>query len=148
VSTLGRLPVLYVALGLAAVVSAALSVLVLSGAFESRTTVTGAIFFDACNGHMPDASCPSPSHWAADVAIEYQAIGLLPLSYSTHTNGKGEFKLEVPPGHYRLKIKGCKTWTGPSTSPPDVVVPGELVTSGSLWVISANGSCQAGAIAL
>jgi hypothetical protein len=147
-STLRRLPVLYVALGLAAVASAALSVLVLSGAFELRTTITGAIFFDACNGAMPDASCPPLSHWAADVAIEYQALGLLPLSYTTHTNGKGEFKLEVPPGHYRLKIKGCKSWTGPSTSPPDVVVPGELVDSGSLWVISANGTCQTGGIAL
>lgn len=145
---LKRLPVPYVALGLAAIVSGALSLLVLSGVFEPRTTVTGSIFFDACNAGTADPACMRRSHWASGVAIQYQAKGPLPLTFTAHTNSSGEYRLELPPGQYRVKIQGCRSWLFSSTASPEVVVSKVPDDSGYNWGINANGTCEMGAIAL
>jgi hypothetical protein len=150
-STLRRVPALFSALALAAVVSMALSLLVLSGAFGPRTTVTGSIFFDACNAGQPDDSCIKGSHWASGVAIEYRAVGLLPIAFTTHTDSGGRYRLNLPPGTYRVLIAGCKSWTRESTTPPQSVVPRDPIEPDRLsdnWVIDANGTCQVGGIAL
>jgi hypothetical protein len=150
-STLTRVPGLYSALALAAVVSLALSLLVLSGAFEPRTTIAGSIFFDACNAGQPDDSCIRGSHWASGVAIEYRAVGLLPVAFTTHTDSGGRYRLNLPPGTYRVLIAGCKRWTFETTTPPQTVVPRAPIDPDRLsdnWVIDANGTCQVGGVAL
>ena|ERR1700730_14568822 len=146
-----RLPSLYIAIALAALVSLTLSVLVLSGAFEPRTTLAGSIFFDACNGGQPDANCIRLSHLASGVAIEYRAEGLLPISFTTHTDSGGKYRLNLPPGKYRVFIAGCKSWIPAINGPPQTVVPRVPVDPDRLsdiWVIDANGTCQVGGIAL
>lgn len=150
-STLRRLPSLYIAIALAAVVSLTLSVLALSGAFEPRTIVAGSIFFDACNSRQPDSNCIRLSHLASGVAIEYRAVGLLPIPFTTHTDSAGQYRLNLPPGKYRVFIAGCKTWTPETNGPPQAVVPPLPVDPDRLndiWVIDANGTCQVGGIAL
>src|ERR1700686_4725429 len=150
-STLRRLPGLYSALALAAIVSLALSVPVLSRAFEPRSTVTGSIFFDACNGGQPDDACMRHSHIASGVAIEYRAVGLLPVAFTTHTDSGGRYWLSLPPGTYRVLIAGCKRWIFESTTPPKTVVPRAPIDPDRLsdnWVIGANGTCQVGGVAL
>jgi hypothetical protein len=151
-STLRRVPGLYSVVALAAVVSLGLSLLVLSGAFEPRTTIAGSIFFDACNNAgQPDDSCIRGSHWASGVAIEYRAVGLLPVAFTTHTDSGGRYRLNLPSGTYRVLIAGCKSWTRESTTPPQSVVPREPIDPDRLsdnWVIDANGTCQVGGVAL
>ena len=150
-STLRRLPGLVIALALAAVVSLVLSLYVLSGAFEPRTTIAGSIFFEACNTGQPDARCIRLSHPASGVAIEYRAVGLLPLSFATHTNSEGLFRLNLPSGTYRVIIAGCKSWTLESTNPPQTVVPRVPIDPDRpsySSVIYADGTCLAGGVAL
>jgi hypothetical protein len=146
-----RLPAHYVAIALAALVSLALFTLMLSGAFEPRTTIAGSIFFDACNTGPPDDSCIRRSHNASGVTIEYQAVGLLPLSYATHTGSDGVYRLSLPPGTYRVIIAGCKRWTFATTSPPLTLVPRTPIDPDRLdysWVVHTDGTCDVGAIAL
>jgi hypothetical protein len=150
-STPRRLPSLSIALALGAVVSLTLSLLVLSGTFEPRTTVAGWIFFDACNGGQPDANCSRLSNFASGVAIEFQAVGLLPISFTTHTGSDGRYRLSLPPGKYRLIIAGCRSWIPETNGPPQTTVPRVPVDPDRLssnWVIDANGTCQTGGIAL
>lgn len=150
-STPRRVPGLYSVLALAAVVSLGLSLLVLSGAFEPRTTIAGSTFFDDCNGRQPDESCIGGSHWASGVAIEYQAVGLLPITFTTHTDSAGHYRLNLPPGTYRVLIAGCKSWPRETTIPPQTVVPRAPIDPdrpSDNWVIDADGACQVGAVAL
>jgi hypothetical protein len=148
-----RIPSLYVGLACGAAVSVALSLLVLSGAFEPRTTVAGSIFFDACDAGRWNDSCIRLSHSASGVAIEYRTVGLLPVSFATHTDRDGRYKLDLPPGHYRVIIHGCKSWlaqTTQTTSPPETVIEREPINPDFryTWVIHANGVCEIGAMAL
>ncbi len=136
------------ALALAAVVSLSLSLLVLSGVLEPRTTVAGWIFFDACNSRQPDANCSRLSHFASGVAIEFRAVGLLPISFTTHSGSDGQYRPSLPPGKYRLIIAGCKSWIPETNGPPQTVVPrvqDDRDRLGYNWVVDANGTCQAGA---
>jgi hypothetical protein len=151
VSTPRRLPGLLIALALAAIVSVVLSLYVLSGAFEPRTTIAGSIFFEACNTGQPDARCIRLSHPASGVAIEYRAVGLLPLSFATHTNSEGLFRLNLPPGTYRVIIAGCNSWPLESTNPPQTMVPRVSIDPDRpsySSVIYADGTCLAGGVAL
>jgi hypothetical protein len=145
-----RIPDLYIALALGAVVSVALSLLVLSGAFGPRTTVAGSIFFIACDTGQPDPGCIQRSHWASGVAVEYRAIGLLPVSYTTHTGSDGQYSLDLPPGKYQVIIQGCTKWPDAPTNPPQAVVERQPVDPHFRfnWLISPNGTCQIGGIAL
>jgi hypothetical protein len=150
-SRLWRLPAHYVAIALAGVVSVALSILVVSGAFEPQPTITGSIFFDACNNGPADDGCVRRSHYASGVAVEYRAVGLLPVSYTTHTGSDGVYRLSLPPGKYRVNITGCKSWIGETSSPPLTVVPRVPIDPDRLdynWVIHENGTCELGAVAL
>ena len=82
------------------------------------------------------------------MAIEYQAVGLLPISFTTHTGRDGQYRLNLPPGKYRVLIAGCKSWIRANNGPPQTVVPRVPVDPDRLWVIDANGTCQIGGIAL
>ena len=147
-SALRRVPVLSIVLTLGALVAVVLSLLALSGIFGPRITVTGSIYFDACNSGPADDSCMRRSGPASGVAIEYRAVGPLPVFFTTHTDGAGQYRLDLPPGRYRAIIQGCKSWPNESPSPPQIVVSPESVESGYSWVISADGTCQIGGVAL
>jgi hypothetical protein len=147
-SALRRLPVLSIVLTFGAVVTVLLSLLALSGVFGPRITVTGSIFFDACNGGPVVDDCVRRSHWASGVAIEYRAIGPLPVFFTTHTDSDGQYRIDLPPGRYRAIMQGCKSWSNVSPSPPQIVVSPESPESGYFWTISADGTCQIGGIAL
>ena len=85
------------------------------------------------------------------MAIEYRAVGLLPLSFATHTNSEGLFRLNLPPGTYRVIIAGCKSWPFESTNPPRTMVPRVTIDPDRVSydsVIYADGTCSAGAVAL
>jgi hypothetical protein len=147
-SALRRLPVLSVVLTLGAVATVLLSLLALSGVFGPRITVTGSIFFDACNSGPVVDNCVRRSHWASGVAIEYRAVGPLPVFFTTNTDSSGQYRLDLPPGRYRAIVRGCKSWPNVSPSPPYVVVSSESTESGYFWTISADGTCHIGGIAL
>jgi hypothetical protein len=147
-SAMRRLPVLSIALTLGAVVTVALSLLALSGVFGPRITVSGLIAFDACNNRQPDDRCVGLSHSASGVAVEYRAVGWLPVSFTAHTDSAGQYRLDLPPGRYRAIIQGCKSWPSESPSPPQVVVASESPDSTYNWVISADGTCQVMGIGL
>ena len=135
-------------LGKMAVLLARRRSVALSGVFGPRITVSGLIAFDACNNRQPDDRCVGLSHSASGVAVEYRAVGWLPVSFTAHTNSAGQYRLDLPPGRYRAIIQGCKSWPSESPSPPQVVVASESPDSTYNWVISADGACQVMGIGL